>query len=258
MVRLKELLIVGLVLVSLVASLVVLLGPGAESQAAAEPEPQDIPRTLTVIGEGKVSLVPDVAQLNVGAEASAETVAEAKAEVDRLRAAILAALERAGIDQQDIQTSHYSIYYEHQPAVPVARDGSAESGKAASVPGQGRYWVRNMLRVTVRDTDKAGSVLDAVVEAGANQVYGVTFTVSDESRWQGQARGAAMDDARARAGELARLAGVELGQVLSVSEVIGGWPGAYAPVPERSMGGSGIAPGQLEMGTQVQVTFAIQ
>ncbi len=256
MVRLKELLIVALVLVSLVASMVVLFGPGAESRAAAQPEPQDTPRTLTVIGEGKVSLVPDVAQLDVGAEASAETVAEAKAEVDRLRAAILNALEQVGVDQKDIQTSHYSIYYEHE--TPLARGGSAEGGQGADATGQGRYRVRNMLRVMVRDVDKAGSVLDAVVEAGANQVYGVAFTVSDESRWQGQARGAAMDNARARAGELARLADVELDQVLSVSEVIGGWPGTFSPVPERSMGGSGIAPGQLEMGTQVQVTFAIR
>ena len=254
--RLKELLIVALVLASLVASMVVLFGPGAESRAAAEPEPQDILRTLTVIGEGKVSLVPDVAQLDVGAEASAETVAEAKAEVDRLRAAILNALEQAGIDQPDIQTSHYSIYYEQDP--PLARGGSSERDEGSAATRQGRYRVRNMLRVTVRDVGKAGSVLDEVVEAGANQVYGVALTVSDESRWQGQARRAAMDNARARAGELARLAGVELGQVLSVSEVIGGWPGAFSPVPGRSMGGSGIAPGQLEMDTQVQVTFAIR
>jgi uncharacterized protein YggE len=114
-----------------------------------------------------------------------------------------------------------------------------------------------MLEVTVRDVNVAGDVLDGVVEAGANQVYGVTFTVSDDSKWQSEARKNAVADARARAQELAGLTGVELGEVQLVSEVIGGGPVpiAYA---ERAMGGGGIAPGELEMSTQVQVTFAIQ
>jgi uncharacterized protein YggE len=102
--------------------------------------------------------------------------------------------------------------------------------------------------------------LDAIVEAGANQVWGVTFTVSDESAWQGQARVEAMADARARAAELVELAGLELGEVLSVSEVIGGM--GYRPITamrEYGMGGGGgFAPGELEMGTQVQVIFAVQ
>jgi uncharacterized protein YggE len=115
-----------------------------------------------------------------------------------------------------------------------------------------------MLRVTVRDVEKAGVVLDAVVEAGANQVYGVTFTVSDEGIWQGQARERAMEDALARASELAGLAGVELGEVLTVSEVVAGFPVPMALMAEAAMGGSMIAPGELEMGTQLQVSFAIQ
>jgi uncharacterized protein YggE len=66
-----------------------------------------------------------------------------------------------------------------------------------------------------------------------------------------------MDDAEARASELAGLAGVELGAVQSVSEVIGAWPAAMAPAPERVMSG-GFAPGELEVSTRVQVSFAIQ
>jgi uncharacterized protein YggE len=66
-----------------------------------------------------------------------------------------------------------------------------------------------------------------------------------------------MDDARARAEELAGLAKVDLGEVLSVSEVIGGIPMAVVGV-KQGMGGGGIAPGELELRTQIQVTFAIQ
>ena len=75
-------------------------------------------------------------------------------------------------------------------------------------------------------------------------------------RWQGQAREKAMADARARANELASLADVGLGEVVSVSEVIGGFATGIVS-PERAMGG-GIAPGELELSTRVRVTFAIQ
>jgi uncharacterized protein YggE len=245
----KEFLTVALLGVVLVACTAVQAAPRAKSQTVVSSASNDVSRTITVVGTGKVSLVPDVAEVNVGAEARADTVAEAKVEVDRQMAAIMAALKHMGIGETDIQTSHYSIHYEREP-MPAVREGPPSES-------QGGYRVSNMLRVTVHDVEKAGEMLDAVVEAGANQVHGVTFTVSDESKWQGQARERAMADAKARAGELASLAGVELGQVQSVSEVVGGWPMAMPMVPERIMGG-GIAPSELGLSTQLQVAFAIQ
>jgi uncharacterized protein YggE len=239
----------------LALSLAACAGVQAQPQEAAQDTPvgtsSQSQRTITVVGVGKVSLVPDVARINVGAEARASTVAEAKAEVDRQMAAIVAALKQLGVAEKDIQTSHYGIYFEREPFPGPVREG----GPALETPGV--YHVSNMVEVTVRDVNVAGEVLDGVVEAGANQVYGVTFTVSDDSKWQSEARQNAVTDAVARAEELASLTSVELGQVLSVSEVIGGgsMPMAYA---ERAMGGGGIAPGELEMSTQVQVTFAIQ
>ena len=88
-------------------------------------------------------------------------------------------------------------------------------------------------------------------------MYGVTFAVSDPQKGESEAREKAMADAKALAEELARLAGVTLGEVQSVSEVIGSLPSPM-PMVERAIGGGGIAPGELEFGTQVQVTFAIQ
>jgi len=239
--RIKMLLVVALLAASLAACTAVGAAPGSESPAG--------PRAITVVGEGTVRLEPDLATINVGAEARADTVSEAKDEVDAQMAAISAALEEAGVDEKDVQTFHYSIYYEEEP-MAVAPGESAPASR-------GGYRVSNMVRVTVRDVDKAGEVLDAVVQAGANQVSGVTFTVSDESTWQSEARAAAMADARSRAQELAELAEVELGQVLSVSEVIGSSPFPKVAV-EYGLGGGGIAPGELELGTQIQVTFAIQ
>jgi uncharacterized protein YggE len=248
----RVLLVVVLLAVSLVACQAAKGTDQVQPQTAPRSAAQTVQRSITVVGVGQVNLVPDIAQINVGAEARMDTVSEAKAEVDRQVAAIVAALQAMGVADKDIQTSHYSIYYEREPYPPVGREGPDEEG-------QGWYRVSNMLRVTVRDVDQAGAVLDAVVEAGANQVYGVTFTVSDDSKWQSEAREKAMADAKARAEELARLAEVELGETLSVSEVIGG---GTVPMPmvvaERAVGGGGIAPGELELRTQVQVTFAIQ
>jgi uncharacterized protein YggE len=206
---------------------------------------------ITVVGVGRVSLVPDVAKINVGVEKRAETVSEAKEVVDEQMEAISATLTELGVAEKDVQTSYYSIYYEQEPYQPIAR----EEGTTAEP--RGAYRVSSMLEVTVRDVENAGDVLDALVAAGANQVHGVNFTVSDNEKWQSEAREKAVADAQARAQEFARLTGVELGPVLSVSEVIGGAvPYAYA---ERGMGGGGgIAPGELEMSTQVQVTFTIQ
>ena len=237
------------------ALLAVLLAGCTTAQAAPEvaqaAESQGLSRYITVVGSGKVSLVPDIAEVNVGAEVAADTVSEAKAEVDSRMEAIMAALEELGIADEDVQTSHYSIYYEREPFYPMPRE-------EVSAEPQGAYRVSNMLRVTVRNLEQVGELLDAVVEVGANQMYGVTFTVSDDQEWESEAREKAMDDAKARAEELAGLAGVELGEVLSVSEVVGGMLVPTAVEMAVGRGGGGIAPGELEFSTRIQVTFAIK
>jgi uncharacterized protein YggE len=243
----RLLILVALLGASVAACTAVQAAPSSEAQVAAESAAE--PRTITVVGEGKVSLKPDIATINVGAEARANTASEAKAEVDAQMATISTALQEAGVDEKDIQTSHYGIYYEREPM------SATRNGPAAEI--QEGYVVSSMVRVTVRDVEQAGDVLDAVVQAGANQVHGVTFTVSDESTWQSQTRANAMADARSRAHELAGLADVELGEVLSVSEVIGGMPVPLMGV-KSGMGGGGMAPGELELSTQIQVTFAVR
>lgn len=247
-VSLKHFVAVALLAVALVGCTAVAAAPRTGLREDSGSAVTVVSRQITVVGNGEVNLIPDVAMVNLGAEASAETVSEAKAEVDRQIDAILAALKELGIEDKDIQTSNYSIYLDREP-LPVGRDGE--------VSMQAVYRVSSTLQVTIRDIDIVGEVLDAVVEAGANQVYGVQFTVDDDDEWQSQARTKAVADARARATELAGLAGVELGEVLTVSEVIGG--GAVPVVAyERAAMGGGIAPGELQLSTQVQITFAIQ
>jgi uncharacterized protein YggE len=208
-------------------------------------------REITVVGVGRVSLVPDIARINVGVEVRGSSVSEAKAEVDDRMGAITSSLLAMDVAERDIQTSQYSIYYEPDPTRPTAVPRSSTEEQT------GAYRVSNIVEVTVRDIENTSAVLDVAIEAGANQVYGVSYTVSDDQKWQSEARDAAIADAAARAGEYAQLLEMQLGEALSVSEVIGGQiPFSF----DRALGGGGggIAPGELEMSMQVQVTYAAQ
>jgi uncharacterized protein YggE len=211
-------------------------------------------QTITVVGQGSVRVQPDIAQVSIGVETSSETAAEAVKENETQMEAILAALKEAGIAEKDIQTMNYSVYFERNPE-PMPRAVGTESGQVTP-----QYRVSNMVNVTIRDLEKVGDVLDAVIEAGANNIWGVSFSLDDPKSAQADARTEAITDAAARAEALAGLSGVKLGPVMAISEVISG--GSY-PVPqvmlERAAAGAGpISPGELEIGYQVQVTYFIE
>jgi uncharacterized protein YggE len=212
----------------------------------------DPTRTITVVGQGKVSVEPDIAQVSVGVETSAETVGEAVQANQTQMEAILAALEGLGLAEKDIQTMNYSIQLDRYPEPMPRVEGSAEDAKPL-------YRVSNMVMVTIRDLDRVGDVLDSVIEAGANNIWGVSFGLDDPEAARADARANAVADALARAEALAELSGVEVGPVMAVSEVVGG---GVSPMPaamvERAASGAGpISPGELEVGYQVQVTYFI-
>ena len=209
------------------------------------------PGTITVVGEGKVTLQPDIARVNIGVETVKNTVQEASAENRTTVEAVLAVLAEQGIPEEDIQTSGFSIYSERfGPEGPLAE-------------GDVRYRVSNNVMVTIRDLENVGTILDATIEAGANNIYGVEFLVDEPGESESEARGIAVEDARTKAAEIAELSGLQLGNVISVSEVIGMGGGYYAgnfAQQARAYGGGGgapIAPGQLEMVMQLQIVFAI-
>jgi uncharacterized protein YggE len=247
-ISLKHVIAVALLAITLVGCSAVAAAPPSQSQTDTGAGTATVSRQITVVGIGEVSLVPDIANVNLGAEATADTVKDAKAEVDKQIEAILTTLKGLGIADKDIQTSSYSIYLERDPMPVVSEGGESTSS---------HYRVSNTLQVTIRDIDTVGEVLDAVVEAGANQVYGVYFTVADDEAWQSKARAAAVANAKERAAELAQLNGVALGDVLTISEVIGSSPVISVAREAAAMGG-GIAPGELQLSTQIQITYAIQ
>ena len=241
------------VTISLLVCLVLLaVAVGCAPSASSVETPKSIERSITVVGEGEVSVAPDVAEANVGVEVLAPTVKEATEEAKERMTAIMAALQERGIAEKDIQTSNYSIYFERYPEVRAMVE-------AAPPEVEGSYRVSNMLRIKIRDLDKIGAVLDGVIEAGANSIYGVNFTVDDLSEVRSEARGKAIDDAKAKAQELADLNGVNLGEVLQISEVIGGpfSTMALSVIGEYGGGAGPISPGELEFSVQIQVSYAI-
>jgi uncharacterized protein YggE len=217
------------------------------AQAAGTPV-----RTITVVGMGKASGAPDVAHVNVGVETQGPTLQQVVNDNKTKMTALLAALKAQGIADKDIRTSNYSVYVENpQPPQPVEGKGGT---------GPITYHVTNQVDVTVRDVTKLGDVLDKAVAAGANNVYGVNFSVDDPTKLQAAARADAIADAKARAQDLAQLTGVTLGDVISVSEVISS-PGPVftAAVEARSLAAPvPIQPGELEVSMSVQVTYAIK
>ncbi|RPI53513.1 MAG: DUF541 domain-containing protein, partial [Chloroflexi bacterium] len=259
---LKRIVLVGLVMALMVPvglAAIWLWGEAAAPAAAqTEEEPTFSPsQTITVVGIGTAGVAPDIARVTIGVEILAPTVAEAVEQNETTMAAVLAALRAAGIADRDIQTTNYSITLERYGEPTPRPDVATEEGVAEEAVTF-NYRFSNMVTVTVRDLDAVAEVVDAVVEAGANNIWGVSFTVEDMSAAQANARGEAIEDARARAEALAELSGVTLGPVMSISEVVGVNQPLYAAA-ERAMqdAGGSISPGELEIGYQVQVTYFI-
>jgi uncharacterized protein len=253
-----------LLMILLVAALVVTgCAPRVLAAPAAAAEGTTPVRSITVVGRGDVKAKPDIATVNLGVEVTAPTVSEAMTEANARMKTILAAMKALGIADKDIQTSNFSINFERRepiaPAVSEAAPG-AKSGSAQAPAGL--YRVNNMIQVTIRELDKVGDVLDAAVEAGANNVWGVSFGLDNTDALEAQAREKAVADARSRAESLAKLNGVAVGDVIAISEVIGGSPSPmYAETASfKGLGGGGapVEPGELTFATQVQVVYGIR
>lgn len=254
----KHKLLIGFLGVALAGALLLSQGALASTVFAQDPQPIataetiDTSRTITVVGKGVITTRPDTAQATLGVETVGDNVKEATAESGATMEAIIQALTDLGIAERDIQTSGFSVWSERN---------SGADGTYSSEP---TYRVTNTVTVDVRDLDQLGTVLDAAIDAGANSIYGVSFYLEDTADIETQAREKAMSDARAKATELATLADVELGKVISVSEVISGSaPYTSFNAKEASVAGYGggvgpISAGELDMSLTLQVSYAIQ
>lgn len=226
------------------------------SAAACSNDPSDVTVSapgdnatgITVSGEGEVTGTPDVLTVSLGVSVERDTVdaavSEAAAAADRL----IGALKGAGVDESDIQTENYSI----QPEFRYSQGEEIPDG----------FRVDNTLRVKLRELERAGDVIDAVSDAGGDQVrvQGLAFSLEDNEELLSQARQKAWEDARAKATQLAELSGQELGSAVQVSETMGQIDPGILQFAADAVGGeeTPIQPGELMTSVQIEVRFELE
>lgn len=181
--------------------------------AAAEERPE---RWLSVRGEGTVRARPDIAVADLGVTARGETVSEAMAQSRRRMAAVLEALAGAGIAEADVLTADFSVFAATPQPVRRAQEGEGEDEEEGEE--EERFVVHNLVHVTIRAIDRAGAVLDGAIDAGANEVRGIRFSLAEDGDLADRARALAAADAKHRAQQLAQLHGARLGRVLRISD----------------------------------------
>lgn len=204
-------------------------------------------RTITVSGSGTASAAPDTATVSTGVETTAPTAQEALAANNRQFQSVLAVLSEQGIEERDIQTSFFNVN-------PQFRFGP--NGEQLGITG---YQVSNQVRVIVRDINKLGQILDALVAAGSNQISGVSFSIENNQQLTDSARKAAVEDATRTAGVYAAAAGVDVGRLIAISDqtIQAPQPPAFGVQAEAASGSVPIASGELQITSNVNLQFEL-
>lgn len=218
--------------------------------------------TISVTGNGQVTVQPDIALLSIGVNTQGSSAQAAARQNAQTMAGVIAALENLGINSSSIQTVSYNIYQQNQYAVPVVCSTPLNSTACAA---EG-YEVDDEIQVTLSVSNQTlaqlgtavGAAIDAAVGQGANEVYGVQFTASNAQLQQAntEALQAAVKDASAQANAIASALGVTVTGVISVTT-----SPAYLPTPVvYATSGSSptpiVAPQSLTITASVQAVYA--
>lgn len=207
------------------------------------------PRSIIVTGNGTVRADPDVAYVRLGVSSRAKTAKQAQEQTNEAMVRFYKALADLRIDRKDIKTSQLTLnaYYDNP-----------KPGQRPEIAG---YEADNVLTVRVTDFAKIGSVIDAGVDSGVNNMQGVSFGLVDDTQARLEALKAASREAKAKAEAIASALGVRLGVILVVNE-----GGSYTPpMMEYARGdamnlkaGVPVSPGQLDVTANVSVRFEIK
>ena len=208
---------------------------------------------IWVDGTGSAAAAPDVADLSFGVETRADTVADARAEAASAMDAVIASLGTSGVAGDDIRTTHFSI----QP-ITVYEEGP----RGEQTPKIVGYRVSNFATARIRDLGAVGGIIDAAAAAGGDavRINGIGLAVDDPQPLEVEARKLALEDATAKAEQIASVMNVTLGDPVYISQY-GGAPRvaresvAFALAADAS---TPISGGQQEIRVGVQVVFAIE
>jgi len=225
-----------------------LLIPAAPGLAQTAPPP-----SISVSGEATISVPPDQAQIEAGVTSEAKTARDASEANNATMGKMLLALKAAEIDDKDIQTARISL----QPRY----DQNQNQSKPAAIIG---YRAGNQVVVKLRDIAKVASTIDYLVAAGATEIGGISFLVSNASQRLDDARAAAVADARRKAEIYAKAAGVTIGAPLSISEFASPMLPEFRrmAMPSMAMAAAGtpvpVAQGEQTLQVRVSVSWAIK
>ena len=203
--------------------------------------------TITVTGSAVVTLEADYAQISVGVSTSAKTVDEASKQNAETIHTVIEALQAAGVKEDDIATSNYSVHAEY--------DYSSLGGQKLS-----GYNVTNQLNVVIRDMAHIGATLDKATAAGANNIYNIQFLSTKADEAQDEATAYAVQDAMRRAGLLAEAADLTLGSIVSISDSTGGYAvvtRSYKSTLDAAAGNS-ILPDDASVSANVTIVFELK
>ena len=229
-------------LFALILALSFLIGPAALA---------DADECIAVQGRATVQAEPDIAVITLGATEKNASVTEAQSLVNQRISAIIQALtEDMKIEKSDIATDSYSIYADY--SYNYDTNEQVLTGYVASC----------LLRITVRDIDGAGAVIDAAFAAGANQLSGVSFALEDSAALEDKALELAVQDGIHRAQVIAKAAGVRLPALPSLISEGGGVsysasPAVYSMNDMAAMGTQLMA-GTVEITATVSVSYDIK
>ncbi|WP_224333643.1 SIMPL domain-containing protein [Haloprofundus halobius] len=201
-------------------------------------------RTISVSGTGEATADPDLAVLTTTVEVSADSADEARDAAANRSDTLVSALIDAGVDEDAITTEYYAVQpdYDH-------------SGEERRVDG---YTARHAFRVETTP-DRAGELIDVAVDNGASRVDGVQFTLSDEKRAElrEEAVESAVADAEGEASSLASAAGLELGEVrtLSTTGATDPYSPRYETASDAGAAETSVRPGPVSVTVTVQATY---
>jgi uncharacterized protein len=221
---------------------------------AAQTVPSQPPSTTTgisVVSQGIVLAQPTTAHITIGVEITDTSLSNAQSQAAQRMDAVVAKLKVDGIADTDIRTVSYAVkpQYDNAPNQNPTLRG---------------FQVQNLVDVKSTNVPGLGQLIDDAVAAGATHIYGVSFQSEDDmDALKSQARDQAMQNARAKAEQLARASGVSLGKPMLVEE-----SDTSGVTPQRAQVSAApaaaaapttpIQPGELQVSTSVHVVWAIQ
>ena len=182
-----------------------LIAAGLIAFSGMTAQAEELHRTITVTGNSEVTAKSDMATVNITVETRSPNAKAAVLENANTMTDVRNAVIAAGAEASKIETQNYNVY----PQQIYNNKGEVKSKE---------YRCDNTMKVVVMNLSKTGAIMDAAVEAGANRIDSVDFSVSDTQLYKDAALRKAAEDAARKAKIIAAGLGRNVIGIISASE----------------------------------------